>query len=59
MSTGQQCCGGAAADSVSEFGLGLKDSEQAAVAKPGVTAADAVYMTATVTAVVLLLISVF
>ena len=57
MSTGHECIGGAT-DSTCGTALGrLKDNEPQA-ARSGMTAADAVYMTATVTAGVLLLISV-
>ena len=59
MNAGHQCFNEATADSTCGPRLGLlKDSEPGA-AQPRMTAADAVYMTATVTAVVLLLISVF
>ena len=60
MNTGQHRLSEAArADLSREPGLGLREGEQAEVATPRMTPADAVYMTATVTAVVLLLITVF
>ena len=59
MNAGHQCFTEATADSTGTPESALaKDSEPEAAA-PRMTAADAVYMTATLTAGVLLLISVF
>lgn len=58
MNMGQQFFDEPSADSISGPGVMLRKDGEPEAARPRMTAADAVYMTATVTAGVLLLISV-